>query len=122
MNISITEIGGVKIDVFSDYDGLPVKSQLPEELKERLKTEKQWLWEGYVVKPEEKERGYSIHPTMLNKKLCIYYFEDQVSNIQEGANIKNCSTCNWPSKNHYCICAGGRVSPDGRCSEWEKRL
>ena len=51
MNISITEIGGVKIDVFSDYDGLPVKSQLPEELKERLKTEKQWLWEGYVVKP-----------------------------------------------------------------------
>ena len=42
-------IEGFDVTYLSSYDGLPVKNHLPVELRERFKTENQWLESGYVL-------------------------------------------------------------------------
>ena len=39
-------IEGFDVTYLSSYDGLPVKNHLPVELRERFKTENQWLGAG----------------------------------------------------------------------------
>ena len=39
-------IEGFDVTYLSSYDGLPVKNHLPVELRERFKTENQWLESG----------------------------------------------------------------------------
>lgn len=46
------------IDLVSKY-GLCYKNKLPEELKKRLYTQKQWLEKGYILK--DNVTGYLMH-------------------------------------------------------------
>ena len=58
------------------YDGLPVKNHLPVELRERFKTENQWLESGYVLVVGAV--GLEMHPTAVSRTLCTYYLDTQV--------------------------------------------
>ena len=58
----------------SDYDGKPIKNKLPEEIKNRFKTEKQWLDEGKQIK--ESARFVEMHPNAMYKRLCKYYLDE----------------------------------------------
>lgn len=60
----------------SEWDGLPIKNKLPEELKARLKTEEQWFDNGYVLK--ENAAPYEMHPSVLAKRTCVYYLDTDV--------------------------------------------
>ena len=64
------------LDLLSEYDNKPVKSRLTSELKEKFLTEKQWLEKGF--KPKENAFVYEMHPSSLNKKLCSYFYIDDV--------------------------------------------
>ena len=61
-------IEGFDVTYLSSYDGLPVKNHLPVELRERFKTENQWLESGYL----------EMHPTAVSRTLCTYYLDTQV--------------------------------------------
>jgi len=112
------KIKGIKVERFSDYDGLPIKNKLPGELKEKLKTRKQWLEEGYLVKPEAK--GYEMHARVPAKITFVYYLDDAVEKITEENMPQNCSTCKL-RRRRYCIVMADFVSAEGRCSEWDPR-
>ena len=64
------------LDLLSDFDNKPVKSRLSSELKEKFLTKKQWEDKGF--KPKENAFCYEMHPSSLNKKLCIYFYVDDV--------------------------------------------
>ena len=64
-------IKGIKVTRFSEYDGLLIKNKLPEELRERLKTRKQWMQEGCLVK--EDAEGYEMHARVPAKKTFMYF-------------------------------------------------
>lgn len=101
-------------NILSEYDGKPIKTRLPEELKERLKTKNQWLESGFTVIPGA--TPYELHPALLNKKLCTYYFDTEVQKLPASTNC--CSNCR--TYNHrYCVIAGEYVSPTHYCSEYE---
>mgnify|MGYP003291098709 CR=1 FL=1 len=70
------KIDNVIIVCSSEWDGLPIKSKLPEELKTRLKTENQWLEEGFVIKPDA--TFYEMHPSALSKKTVFYFLDKDV--------------------------------------------
>lgn len=65
--------------LLSDYDNKPVKSRLSSDLKEKFLTAKQWLEKGF--KPKKDAFVYEMHPSSLNKKLCAYYFVDDVEQV-----------------------------------------
>jgi len=67
---------GYEIEYLSEWDGLPVKNHLPEELKESFFTRIQWWEKGYEVK--ESAEGTFMHPSALAKRLCEYFFRDEV--------------------------------------------
>ena len=76
-----TTYGGIQLNsggniYLSSYDGLPVKNHLPVELKERFKTENQWLESGYVLVAGAV--GLEMHPTAVSRTLCTYYLDTQV--------------------------------------------
>ena len=64
-------IEGFDVTYLSSYDGLPVKNHLPVELRERFKTENQWLESGYVLVAGAV--GLEMHPTAVSRTLCTYY-------------------------------------------------
>jgi hypothetical protein len=68
------------LDLLSEYDNKPVKSRLNSELKEKFLTEKQWLEKGFKLK--ENAFIYEMHPSSLNKKLCAYYYVDDVEPLE----------------------------------------
>ncbi|MBR3603823.1 MAG: hypothetical protein IKL48_03980 [Elusimicrobiaceae bacterium] len=70
------KIDNVIICCASEWDGLPIKSKLPDALKARLKTEEQWFDDGYVLK--ENAVSYEMHPAVLSKKTCAYYLDIDV--------------------------------------------
>lgn len=70
------KIEGFEVTYLSSYDGLPVKNHLPVELRERFKTENQWLESGYVLVAGAV--GLEMHPTAVSRTLCTYYFDTQV--------------------------------------------
>ena len=107
------KIDGIEITYLSDYDGKPVKNQLPAELKNRLKTENQWMDQGYSVK--ENEQGYEMHSNMMSKKLFTYYLDKQVEKIDEDEEI--CATCKLHSE-RFCVVMGDYIRLNGHCSEW----
>lgn len=113
------KIEGYEITYLSSYDGLPVKNHLPVALRERFKTENQWLESGYMLVAGVV--GIEMHPNAMNKKLCTYYLDSQV--IERTVYDKDsqiCATCGW-RQNRYCPFAGGFVGMKHSCSEWEKR-
>lgn len=63
-------VKGVDV-VCSDYDGLPIKNRLPDELRNAFKTRKQWLELGRV--PSGTATAVPMHPNSMNKKLIDYY-------------------------------------------------
>ena len=69
-------IEGFDVTYLSSYDGLPVKNHLPVELRERFKTENQWLESGYVLVAGAV--GLEMHPTAVSRTLCTYYLDTQV--------------------------------------------
>lgn len=66
-------IEGFDVTYLSSYDGLPVKNHLPVELRERFKTENQWLESGYVLVVGAV--GLEMHPTAVSRTLCTYYLD-----------------------------------------------
>ncbi len=66
-------------EYLSRDDLKPVKTYLPEKLKNRLKTRCQWADLGYY--PKDNEIGYELHPAHLNKKLCTYFLDEQVEKV-----------------------------------------
>lgn len=102
------------LDLLSEYDNKPVKSRLNSELKEKFLTEKQWLEKGF--KPKENAFVYEMHPSSLNKKLCSYFFIDDV----ELCFQECCAFCFY-YKNRYCSLMAYYVSVAHRCSEFEAR-
>jgi len=73
-----TEIDGVKIDRFSEYDGFPIKNKLPLEVRERLKTRKQWEDYDCSVRIKPDATPYWMHPSVPDKKLVDYYLDSDV--------------------------------------------
>lgn len=109
------QIDGVPVTYLSGWDSLPVKNHLPAELQNRLKTEKQWLEAGYVLK--EGARKYELHPSALAKRLCAYYLDADVAPVTPGSTSQSCMTCQLRD-GRYCVVAGGFVGANQRCSEW----
>ncbi len=102
----------------SEYDGKPIKNKLPEELKSKFLTEKQWIDEGKQIK--EDAEYIEMHPNAMNKKLCKYYFVDDVEPLSSDKEI--CANCSLRYvESGRCPVAGQFVSGTGHCSEWEKR-
>lgn len=101
----------------SDYDGLPVKNKLLKELKDRLLTEKQWLELGkQLIKNAE---YVEMHPNAMNKKLCKYYSDSQVIELQKEE--KMCVTCikrKMVEKRCFCTLFSSFVNGYGRCEDW----
>lgn len=103
-----------KLDWLSDYDKKPVKTYLSTELKEKFLTANQWLEKGF--KPKSGAFIYEMHPSSLNKKICNYFFVDDV----EPCFQESCAFCKY-YKNRFCPIAGEHVSVTSRCSEFEAR-
>lgn len=110
------KIAGFEISYLSEWDGLPVKNHLPSELKERMKTENQWLEAGYVVKAQA--TAYELHPSALAKRTCTYYLDEDVEAIHTDNAPRNCMTCSIRS-GHYCPVASDYVGSSYCCSEYE---
>lgn len=70
------EIEGHEITCLSEWDGLPIKSLLPEELRERFRTEPQWRVLGLY--PAENAKAVEMHPMAGNRRICQYYLDTQV--------------------------------------------
>lgn len=101
----------------SDYDNLPIKNKLPDKVRNRFWTKKQWLELG--KKPKENAACMLMHPNSMAKKLIAYYFEEDVENFDRKQKI--CVNCAYRNPTtYYCIVAGSHVSPDHKCSEWEQ--
>ena len=94
-------------------DGKPIKTKLPEELKERLYTKNQWLERKYKVKDDAV--GYEMYSSMLGSKLFIYYLDTQVEKMTSEDKI--CATCTI-RLNRFCPVAGDYVNMNGYCSNW----
>lgn len=103
------------ITCFSEWDGLPIKNKLPEELKCRLKTEIQWIEEGFVVKSTS--MVYEMHPSVMAKRTFKYYLDKDVEPITADNNFKSCLTCGIRS-GRFCEVAGDWVGLKNCCSEW----
>lgn len=70
------EIEGYEITCLSEWDGLPIKCLLPEELRERFRTEPQWRVLGLY--PAENAKAVEMHPMAGNRRVCKYYLDTQV--------------------------------------------
>lgn len=110
------QIDGISVTRFSDFDGLPIKNHLPESLRERMKTENQWLESGYFLKPGATK--YEMHPSVLSKRLCSYYLDTDVEKPDPANVPKNCMTCRIRD-GRYCCVAGDYISAKHCCSEWD---
>lgn len=108
-------IDGIKVNCFADVDGIPIKNHLPLELRERLKTENQWLEDGYIVKATAVP--YDMHPSVLSKRTFTYYLDEDVEVIAPENAPRNCLTCSI-QKGRFCAVAGDYVSSKHCCSEW----
>ena len=109
------KIDGITVGYLSDKDGLPVKNRLPIELKERMKTQNQWLEEGFCIK--EGATRYEMHPNCLSYKTFDYILDKDVEKLTEDNMPKCCRTCAI-SDGRFCAVAGDYVSATHYCSEW----
>lgn len=57
------------------------------------------------------------HENAMNKKLCSYYLDNQVTKITSDNAPKNFVTCNYRKGKYYFI-AGEYVSSKNCCSEY----
>lgn len=111
-------IEGFEVTYLSSYDGLPVKNHLPAEIKDRFKTENQWLENGYQLVAGVV--GIEMHPSAMSKRLYTYYIDSQVLHYSEfDKDSQICATCRM-RENRYCPFAGEYVSMKHSCSEWDK--
>lgn len=108
-------IDGVEVIRFADCDGMPIKNHLPIEIRDRMKTELQWLEEGFLVKPDATR--YEMHASCMSKKTFIYYLDKDVEQITSENTPECCATCAI-REGKYCAVAGDYVSSKYRCSEW----
>lgn len=109
-------IDGFEITRFSEYDELPIKNHLPPELRDRMKTERQWLDAGFLLKPEATK--YEMHPAVLSKRTFIYYLDSDVEEMtMDNAPDHKCITCSYRPKK-FCLLQEAYVSPLGSCHEW----
>ena len=104
-----------KTSYLSEYDGKVIKTRLPDEVKARFQTRNQWLEKGFA--PKEDARIYEIHPSAMNKKLCEYFLDTDVGNLNES--LECCATCSIYKK-RYCVIMGEYVSVNHKCSEYKK--
>lgn len=109
------KIDGVEILRLSEWDGLPIKNHLPVTLKDRMKTENQWLESGYVVKGTA--TAYKMHPSAMAKRTFVYYLDEDVEPVTAEDAPKNCMTCSIRN-GRFCVVAGDFVSSKNSCSEW----
>ena len=110
--MSIEDLGNVTTSM---YDGKPIKNKLPDEIKDRFLTEKQWIDEGKQLKEDAK--FIEMHPNAMNKKLCKYYIDEEVEPLSEDKEI--CANCSLRTAEFgRCPVAGSFVSGTGHCSEW----
>ena len=79
------------IELVSEF-GLCYKNKLPEELKRRLFTRKQWLEKGFVLK--EGAREYLMHSQKNYRNRVIYYLDTDV--VDYVGEINRCSE--WENK------------------------
>lgn len=99
----------------SDYDGKPIKNKLPDEIRYRFKTEKQWIDEGKQLR--ENARYIEMHPNAMNKKLCKYYLDEEVETLSLDKKI--CANCKLRrAEAGRCVVMGTFVSGTSHCSEW----
>lgn len=100
----------------SEYDGKVIKTRLPEELKARFQTRNQWLEKGF--EPKENATVYEMHPAAMNKKLCEYFLDEDVMQVDES--LECCATCRM-YRRRYCTLMSDHVSVNNKCSEYDKR-
>lgn len=110
---------GVDVRV-SNYDGMPIKNKLPDDLRESFLTRRQWLAKGYV--PSDWATAIAMHPNAMNKKLVEYFHEDDVTPLSRADVPRSCLTCKWRERSRLCYRAGGYVGERNCCSEWEPRF
>lgn len=110
------KVNGVLYDVrLSEYDNQPIKNKLPEEIRGKFLTRKQWLEEGMTPKKDAIE--YEMHPNSMNKKLCTYYFETDVEKLND--DIEMCANCRIRGNSRFCVVMGEHVNMEWHCSEWD---
>lgn len=109
------KIDGITITNVSETDGLPFKNKLPAEIRDRLKTENQWLEAGFVLKPDA--AGYEMHPAVTYSKPRMYYLDTDVVKVSGETAPDNCMGC-MNRAGRFCPVAGDYVSSKNRCSEW----
>ena len=102
------------LDCLSEYDNKIVKNHLPEEIKNRFLTKKQWLEKGFI--PKENAKAIEMHPSWMSKILCEYYLDSDVESVPKS--LECCSTCMY-YKNRFCKVNLYHVSADSRCSEYD---
>lgn len=109
------QIDGVDVTFLSGWDGKPIKNKLPGGLKDRLKTENQWLESGFLLR--DGAIGYEMHSNAISKKLFTYYMDYDVEEITENNVPRNCLTCKIRT-GRFCVIAGDYVGANTGCSEW----
>lgn len=112
------KIDGFEITRVSELDRLPIKNHLPAELQKRLKTEKQWLDEGFLIKDDAVR--YKMHPSVLAKKTVCYYLDNDVIFTAKNEVSECCRTCAVKS-GRFCMVAGDFVLDTNYCSEWQSK-
>lgn len=108
-------IDGIEITRFSEVTGQPIKNHLPLKLRDKVKTENQWLEEGYCLKSGA--TPYIMHPSVGAKRTFVYYLYTDVEQITSQNSPKCCMTCGYCS-NRWCVVNEQHISPKGCCSEW----
>lgn len=87
-------IDGYLVTVFSE-DGFPIKNALPEALQERLKTENQWIYDGYIIKNNANKYKMYAGGIVSSNHLYDYYLDDDVQEFTKFSMPKFCLTCNY---------------------------
>lgn len=79
-------------DTLNPKNGLPIRSQFPQELKDRLLTERQWLVRGY--KPKFEAYVYEINASKADYKV-EYFMDIDVEPYTESTVKRTCYTCKF---------------------------
>ena len=118
--VEILIIDGIEITTYSAYDGMPIKNEVPQELRERLKTRNQWFELGFV--PKTDAVAYDFHPNDQHKLLRSYYLDTDVISSKDPSapTPKICKYCEYRYYK-WCPIAGDKVPDTHHCSEWEEK-
>ena len=90
------------------------KYRLPSELKERYKTEGEWIMEGKIVKATAE--GRVMLETSSSKNPVKFYLDTEVQPIYSNTQV--CASCIIRKTNNFCPYKSCFVRFSNTCSHW----